>query len=400
MLPLSEARRLIRQHATPREPVRLPLGESRGRLLREDICAKEDFPAFDRSAMDGYAIRADDASERLRVVGEIQPGSAADQVDTVVGPGECARIFTGAAVPRGATAVLMQEDTQRDGEWIIPIRRDQETHIRRRGEDVRAGQTVLRAGLRLHAAELSIVAHLGHAEPLVAPAPRVMHIATGRELVPPDQTPTAGEIRDSNSTLMAAELAAAGANLIHQSRCGDDLSTLMDAISSQPGDAWDLLLISGGASVGDYDFGQRALNELGFTIHFTKLDLRPGRPLIFASRGPQLAFVIPGNPVSHFVLFHVAIRAALEALEGAPESWPETTIPLTEPISGPPNPRTTFWPATVSVAGGNLRAKPLRWQSSGDLTGLAGCNALIHIPAKSPPPSEHANCLLLRSLLA
>jgi molybdopterin molybdotransferase len=223
----------------------------------------------------------------------------------------------------------------------------------------------------------------------------VIHIATGRELIAPEQTPAAGEIRDSNSTLVAAELAAAGADLVGQSRCGDELAALVHAIDSHPA-GWDVLLISGGASVGDYDFGRRALAELGFTIHFTKLDLRPGKPLIFASRGAQVAFVIPGNPVSHFVLFHVAIRAALEALEGAVESWPEMTVALTEPIPGRANPRTTFWPAVVSIAGGELVARPLRWQSSGDLTGLAGANALIRIPGNSPPPRERAECLLLR----
>jgi molybdopterin molybdotransferase len=396
MLPLTEARRLIRQHATVGDPVRLPLAQARGRLLREDICAREDFPAFDRSAMDGYALRAGDPSERLRVIAEIQPGSPADHI--TLSPGECARVFTGAAIPPGATAVLMQEDAQRDGEWMTPTRRDQETHIRYRGEDVRAGDTVLRAGLRLHPAELSILAHLGHAQPLVSAAPRVIHIATGRELIAPEQTPAAGEIRDSNSTLIAAELAAAGADLVHQSRCGDELDALVAAIAAHPRETWDLLLISGGASVGDYDFGQRALTALGFTTHFTKLDLRPGKPLIFASRGPQLAFVIPGNPVSHFVLFYVAIRAALEAIEAAPETWPEITVPLAEPIPGRPNPRTTFWPATISIASGQLLAKALRWQSSGDLTGLAGANALIHLPPNSPPPAQAAACLLLREL--
>jgi molybdopterin molybdotransferase len=397
MLSLSEARRLIRQHAAPREAVRLPLAQARGRILREDICAKEDFPAFDRSAMDGYALGADDGSGQFRVVGEIQPGSQVEQ--PVLGAGECARIFTGAAIPGGARAVLMQEYAEREGEWMRPTRRDAETHIRRRGEDVRAGAVVLRAGVRLQPAELSILAHLGHSAPLVAPAPRVIHIATGRELVAPEQTPGAGEIRDSNSTLIAAELAAEGAKLLHQSRCGDELPALLNAIGSQPAEAWDVLLISGGASVGDYDFGQRTLTELGFAIHFTKLDLRPGKPLIFASRGAQLAFVIPGNPVSHFVLFHVAIRAVLEALEAAPESWPEITILLTEPVPGRANPRTTFWPAVVSIEGGQLVARPLRWQSSGDLTGLAGVNALIHIPGNSPPPRERAECLILRGAL-
>jgi molybdopterin molybdotransferase len=395
LLSLSEARAVIEGKAVPREAVRLPLARARGRLLREDVVAEEDLPAFDRSAMDGYAFAADDPSERFRVVAEIQPGPPPEGLE--LQRGECVRVYTGGAIPRGASVVLMQENARREGEWMMPTRRDEETHIRRRGEDVRKGDAVLRAGARLGPAELALLAHLGKTEPLVSPAPRVLHVATGRELVAPEVMPAPGEIRDSNSTLLAAELAAAGAELVAQSRCGDDLEALVGAISAHESGGWDLLLISGGASVGDYDFGQRALAALGFTVHFSKLDLRPGKPLIFATRGAQLAFVIPGNPVSHFVLFHLVISEALAVLEGEKPARSLMLAQLAAPLEGKPNPRTTYWPVRLAFGRTGMIAHPLRWQSSGDLSGLVGVNGLLLWPANTAAPEGAATCIPLRN---
>jgi molybdopterin molybdotransferase len=294
-------------------------------------------------------------------------------------PGECARIFTGARIPCGATQVLIQEEVERDGEWIVPRGRDAKTWIRWRGEDARRGDLLLAAGTRLRAGELSLLAQLGCTRPRLSPAPRVLHFATGDELVDPAAEPGVGQIRDSNSILVATLLAEAGARLVAQGRCGDALEALTGAVTVQPIDAWDVLLISGGASVGDYDFGVRALESLGFTVHFRQINLRPGKPLVFATRGRQVAFVIPGNPVSHFVTFHVAIRLALECLEGGPQSWPMAEVELATDLPMKPDARETWWPAHVVAGGGPLRAHPLAWQSSGDLRGLVSANALLPI---------------------
>ena len=170
-------------------------------------------------------------------------------------------------------------------------------------------------GIRLGPGETALLAQAGVVSPCVSPLPRVLHLATGGELVAPSELPGPGQIRDSNSTLIAALLAESGAVLAAQQRCGDDLGALVARIRNEAVDSWDLLLISGGASVGDYDFGQRALAELEFVVHFQGINLRPGKPLVFATRGHQAAFIIPGNPVSHFAVFHLAISAALEAMQ-------------------------------------------------------------------------------------
>ena len=384
MISLAEARSIIAGAVQPLDAEAVPLGAALGRVLREDVAAGEDMPAFDRSAMDGYALAADDGSARFRVVAEVQPGAAAA---VEIGRGECARIFTGAQIPAGATQVLMQEEAERDGEWITPRQRDARTWIRRRGEDARRGDVLLRAGGRLGAGELALLAQVGAVAPRVSPAVRVVHLATGNELVDPAAEPAAGQIRDSNSTLIAALLAECGAGLVRQGRCGDSLEGLVAAVE-EAGGAWDALLISGGASVGDYDFGTRALEALGFTVHFRQMNLRPGKPLVFATRGRQAAFVIPGNPVSHFVTFHTAIRLALERLEGAPRHWPVAPLELGSDLAAKPDARETFWPARVAVGDGVLRAHPLAWQSSGDLRGLVGANALLQIAPGSGAVSK------------
>ena len=396
MISLAEARASIAAAVQPLASVETPLASAQGRVLRADVAAEEDMPAFDRSAMDGYAVGAEDRSERFRVVGEIQPG-AAPAVE--IRAGECVRIFTGAQIPAGAAQVIMQENVTREGEWMTPARRDAKTWIRHRGEDARRGDVLLRAGVRLGAGELALLAQLGVVQPRVSPAPRVIHFATGNELTDPAAVPGAGQIRDSNSTLIAALLADCGARLTHQRRCGDALDTLTADIAAA-GDAWDALLISGGASVGDYDFGARALEALGFTIHFRQINLRPGKPLIFATRARQCAFVIPGNPVSHFVTFHTAIRHALECLENAPSSWVLARLELAEDLPTKPDARETFWPAHVAPRDGALRAHPLAWQSSGDLRGLVGANALLRIAPGTGPvrAGELAECLLLARL--
>lgn len=394
MISIDDARALIVRHVSRRDALRVPLADAHGRVLAEHTIALEDLPAFDRSAVDGYALRADDCADRFRVIGEIEAGKV---WQGRVEAGECARIYTGAAIPEGATAVVMQEETRREGEWMIGRVAKRGANIRQRGEDAHAGDRLLEAGLRLHAAELSLLAQLGQVAPLVYPPPRVIHVGTGGELVDPAQRPGLGQLRDSNSTLIAALLLEAGAQLLGQSRCGDDLGALVGALRTGSPGACDFLLISGGASVGDFDFGARALRELGFTIHFNQLNLRPGKPLIFATREEQSAFVIPGNPLSHFVCFQLLIRAALAAAEGFPSPARLWTLPLLGAQPLPGNARETWWPARLATQGSEVGVVPCRWQSSGDLTGMAGVNALVQIPAGSRGfvPGAPVPCLLL-----
>lgn len=394
MLSLEEARAIIQAKIKPLEVEGIPLPEVQGCVLREDIVATEDLPEFDRSAMDGYAIAANDPAERFRIVMEIPAGT---EPSRALGAGECARIFTGAQPPMGATQVIMQENVRIDGEWMIPISREGPAHIRRRGDDARAGAVLLKQRTRLGSCDLALLAQIGQIQPLASPAPMIVHVATGDELVEPEEYLPPRRIRDTNSTMVAALLRERGAMLVRQARCGDDLEELVETIEAFPWHLWDILLISGGASVGNRDFGARALQEMGFTIHFDRVNLRPGKPLIFASRDDEYAFVLPGNPVSHFVTFHLAVRLALECLEKIAPSWPLAEVIMREALPAQADPRETYWPATVRLENGRFVAEPRGWKNSGDLCGLATSNALLQLLPGSGPlqAGDSARCLLL-----
>ncbi len=393
MIPLAEARALIAENISPLPPQLAALEMAFGRVLREDICADADLPAFDRSAMDGYAVALDDNSEKFHIVGEIQPGVEAE---IKIQRGECVRIFTGAQIPAGASQVLMQESVQTQDGFIIPSPRSRTTHIRQRGEDARKGDLLLKSGTRLGAGELALLASLGAVSPKISPPVRVAHFTTGNELVPPSATPGQGQIRDSNSTLVGAFVRQFGAEISRQETVPDDFELLREEVE-RDGDNFDLLLVSGGASVGDYDFGKKLLNVLGFKIHFEKISLRPGKPLVFATRGEQAAFILPGNPVSHFVTLHVAVRQALEKFSGVNAAWPPLKSRLAEDFEFRPDARETYWPARSEIQNGELVVRALRWQSSGDVTGLTGANALIQFAggATEPKAGDAVSILLL-----
>jgi molybdopterin molybdotransferase len=394
MIPLSDARQKIQKELAPLPAQTGVWGALHGRVLRQDISAPEDLPGFNRSAMDGYALNAEDQGERFEVRGEIQPGAAAPQDPA---PGQCFRVYTGAALPAGCSEVIPQEAVHREGDWIVPKERFGGTHVRRRGEDARAGTVLLRAGTVLRAPQVSLLAQLGAVAPQIAPRPRVIHLVTGNELVPPGTMPGPGEIRDSNSSLVAGLVEAAGGEIVWQGRVSDRLEAFVETVEGVD-IPWDLLLISGGASVGDYDFGPRALQALGFDLRFHGVRLRPGKPVGFATRGPQAAFLLPGNPVSHWVVFEVAVRLALERLLGAVPAWEFVPALLAEDLPGKLDRRETFWPGRLRVGNSGLEAVPLGWRSSGDLCGVAGAGVLLWLPAESGPwkSGDPVKCLLLK----
>jgi molybdopterin molybdotransferase len=390
MISLGEARRVIGGAVGRLPAVAVPLAEAAGRVLAEEVRADAWYPSGDRGTMDGYVVREDAVAGEFRVVGEIQAGALPGRA---LEADEAMRIFTGALVPECGGRVVPQELAERDGERVRMATFPENLFIRRKGEEASPGTRIVVEGTRLGATELAMLAQVGAAMPMVTRLPVIRHVATGGELVAPEETPPEGKIRDTNSALIAALVAAHGGGELQGFRCGDDPEVLA-GICREP---CDLLLISGGASVGDYDFGARVLRELGFEIHFDKVNLRPGKPLTFATRGRQAAFVIPGNPVSHFVCFHVAIRLALELLAGEARPWELLELPLAGRGALRPDARETFWPARVEVEDGRLVARPQRWSTSGDTFSLLRTNALVLVNSSSPVEGV-AKTLLLAAL--
>ncbi|MBI2513248.1 MAG: molybdopterin molybdotransferase MoeA [Opitutae bacterium] len=377
MISVDAALHAVLAHARPLDAVALPLAQALGRTLRRDARADLDSPPFDASAMDGYAARRADLAQTLRLIGE---SSAGRGFAGALGPGECVRILTGAPVPAGVDCVVKQEDTARDGDAVRVLHRDPATFIRRRGENRRAGDLVVPAGTRLGPPELAALASAGVALPEVTRAPRCAHVVTGDELVAPDRTPVGAQIRDSNSTLIAALLAQHGAELVAQRALRDDLDGAAAALAELP--PHDMLLISGGASVGDHDIARALLERAGYKLHFHGVDLRPGKPLLFAQRGESLAFALPGNPVSHWVVFHLFLAPLLRFLEsGVATPLPRLTGRLGAGGRLPPTDRRhTFWPCRATIVDGHPELTPLALASSGDAAGLVGANALLPLP--------------------
>lgn len=387
MISLTEARRLIAAAVAPRLPRTVRLDQAHGLVLAEDITTDTPCPDADRSQMDGYVIRADAPPGTFRLTGEIPAGTLPTQP---LLPGTCQRIYTGAILPPHGGRVIMQEDALTDGDQITLTTFHDRLYIRKKGCEALPGDIILPAGTRLGAVELSILAQLGITHPHIIPAPTVRHLATGGELVDPATQPHPGQIRDTNSTLLRALFATLGVTAFHTSREPDDPAALAKAADTPD----DFLILSGGASVGDYDFSTRVLRQLGYTIHFDKVNLRPGKPLTFATRGTQAAFVLPGNPVSHFVCFHTAVRLAIECATGRPLAWPAIWLPLTDNTLLTPDPRETWWPAHVRVIEGQLTVTPKPWSSSANSFSLAGTNALILVNPTSPAQGRALTLLL------
>lgn len=384
---LDQAIAEISSRCQPLPPVRVSLAETFGRMLRETVCAPEDLPAHDRSTRDGYAMLADDPSERFQIVDTIH---AADWKPRLLQRGEAVRVATGTALPCDGVRVVMQENVERNGDRIRITKREAGLNLRKRGEDVKAGQPLMESGLRLDAGKLALLATAGCPQPLVNPTLRVVHFTTGDEIVPPDQSPKPGQIRDSNSILIRSLLQPFQVELA-QSHLPEDFERAKSAIGNRQSaiDHEDLVLVSGGASVGDKDFTRPLLEWLGFEIVFSQVNLRPGKPLIFGVNGARVAFGLPGNPLSHFVCFHFAVATALARLSGEPGPTFRRARLATK-LDDAACPRETLWPARLEWNNGSPSLHPLAWASSGDVTCLASANALIRVPAKVDSFAEGA----------
>ncbi|HEY5704227.1 MAG TPA: molybdopterin molybdotransferase MoeA [Terrimicrobiaceae bacterium] len=371
MLSVDEVWALIDRQVGPLPPVRMPLGESLRRCLAKEILADADMPAFCRSAIDGYEVAEGSGPGWFRIIGETRPGMPPSRAP---GAGEAVRIFTGSALAESGIGLVMVEDTVGEADMVLIRAVATCRHVRARGSQAKRGDLVVPAGAVVNPGTVALLASVGAMEPLVSAEVRAAHLVTGSELVPSDSDPPPGFIRDSNTPLVAALLAEAGANRCFHRHVSESVE---DAVAALRNVNADLLLISGGASVGAYDGTMEILRRLGFAIHCSKVKSRPGKPLIFATRGACAAFGLPGNPLSHFVCFHLFVRRAIDAMSNrASQRTIHVRIEGELPL---PDPRETWWPAKVRADGAQLEAEAIPWKDSSDLTALAPANALLRI---------------------
>ena len=385
MISVAEAIEIVRQQTSRLPAERVALDGVLGRVLAEDVVADSDLPPFDRSQMDGYAVRAEDvktAPVRLRIVGESAAGRGwHNQLDE----GQAVRIMTGAPVPTGADSVQQVELTHelKDGtvvELLKPVEFGKS--IVKRGAEITAGTVVLNAGTQINAAMTAVLAAFGYASVEVFRKPRVAVLATGTELVSVDQTPGQDQIRDSNNYSISAYAALAGAIVERLPLTGDETSLLKKQIAAAA-ERCDVIVTSGGVSMGIYDVTKSALKELDAEVFFERVALRPGKPTVFA-RLPNgtLVFGLPGNPVSVAVTFNLFARTAVLIMQGAAEpTLKRETAALARSVKGTTD-RESYLPAQLTTNDdGELIAFPLKWGGSSDFVAFALTTALAVVPA-------------------
>jgi molybdopterin molybdotransferase len=418
MLSYQQARQLVISHirAISNAPgtEAVPLRESLHRILARNIVSDRDYPPFDRSIRDGFAVRAADThpGAQLKCIGELKAG---DPPTISVTHGTCIQIMTGAALPDGADAVIMIEHTSQDGETIVldhAIKPGQ--HVVQRGSEQDAGKTVLSAGTRIGFVELAAAAQVGAANPVVTRKPRVAILSTGDEVVDFASSPGPFQIRNSNSVSLAAQVSLSGGEPVLLGNAKDSLDDLRAKIAASLES--DMLILSGGVSMGKYDLVEPVLSEFSADMIFDAVAIRPGKPVVFSlckgkpfwAQGKPV-FGLPGNPVSTMVTFELFVRPAIEILSGAaPRPLPFIEAVLTSRLSEKPG-LTHFLPAvlgcgssaaafTASAAPGleqrepgsrtpNLhpefqapRVSPIPWQGSGDVVAMAHANCLLVVP--------------------
>lgn len=373
----------------PLPPFEQHLLDAHGHRLAEDVVAPRDVPLFDNSAMDGYAVRridvvgADQESPAVLTVTQDIPAGTATEAE--IGPGECARIMTGAPVPRGADAIVPVEWTDGWSEGTVRVHRvpEQGGHVRHVGEDIQRGQTLLTVGTVLGARQIGLLAAVGRDLVAVRPSPRVVVISTGSELVEPGVEPGPGQIPDANGYTLSAAAREAGAIVYRVGVVADDPKLLLDTIEDQLVRA-DLVVTTGGVSVGAYDVVKEALSGLG-TVEFGRVAMQPGMPQGFGVVGPDEIpiFTLPGNPVSAYVSFELFVRPAIRKLAGYED---DLHHPVVDAICtagfGSPGGRRQFARGVVGPAGsgGRIEVRPVGGAGSHLMGGLAQANCLISVP--------------------
>jgi molybdenum cofactor synthesis domain-containing protein len=382
MLPVQEAIRIVKEQAHALPPETVELSSALGRVLAEDVVADSDLPPFDRAQMDGYALRAADAASvpvSLRVVGESAAGSGWHEM---LRAGEAVRIMTGAPVPEGADSVqkveVTRESVEAEGTTVEIAEATREGQfIIERASEIRSGEIVLRAGDPVNAARMAVLASFGYAKVKVGARPRVAVLATGTELVAVNEKPGMDKIRDSNSYSLGAYAELAGARVERLPLASDDQELLKREIADAASRS-DVLILSGGVSMGVYDFTKSALRALDAEIFFERVALRPGKPTVFARLGQCLVFGLPGNPVSVSVTFNLFSRTAIRAMQGVNEAaLVEERAVLSRSVKGSPE-RESYLPAHLRTdESGRLLAEPLKWGGSSDFVAFAQATALI-----------------------
>ena len=381
MISFEKARQIVLDSVSALESVETPILDALGLVAAEELTAAEQIPPFDNSAMDGYAVRAEDtkgASDQnpveLEVLMDLPAGS---HTDRVVGPGQAIRIMTGAPIPPGVDTVVQVELTEKlsDDRVLILEEHEENKNIRRAGEDIAVGRSVLRPGDGITPAKIGLLASVGRARVKIVRRPVVAVLATGDELLEAHESLEPGKIRSSNSYTIISQIRACGAEANYLGIARDTMDDVRSHM--EKGLSADMIVSSGGVSVGDYDYVKNALEELGVEFKFTKVGIKPGKPTVFGLLGDKPVFGLPGNPVSSMVTFEQFVRPALLKMMGRRKLLrPVVSAVLEEDIRKKPE-RASLIRAIVRKEGSEYFASTTGPQGSGILVSMDLANGII-----------------------
>jgi molybdopterin molybdotransferase len=398
VLTVEEALEQILSRVNPLPTERVPLLSALGRALAEPVVSGREIPPWPNSSMDGYAVRAADtraASARLAIVGTVAAGSMPSRA---VGAGEAMRIFTGAPLPTGADAIVPQEDTETtDGHVTLKTAVERGAYVRPRGEDLRVGDAVLEPGAAIGPAEIGLLATLGYSQVLVHRRPRVAILSTGNELAELGREPGPGQIPNTNSYSLSAQVLEAGGEPMNLGIAADRLDSIEERL--RWGGVADVLLSSAGVSVGDLDLVKSALTRAGAELHLWQVSMRPGKPITFGSLAGRPVFGLPGNPVSAMVTFELFVRPALRQMAGHRTIHRlRMRVRALAPIANP-GIRRGYLRVTLERAGGRWGARLTGDQGSAILTSMVRADGLAVVPGDTTvAQGDDVEVLLFRDL--
>ncbi len=383
MLRVAEAQAIVQQHAQPLSPETLPLTSAAlGLVLAEDVASDLDMPPYDKALMDGFAVRSSDLAYghgTLTIIDEITAGQTPR---LPIAPGQAARIMTGAPMPVGADAVVMIEHTQALQGSRVQVNDKPPTpgqNVLPQGREFRQGETVLPAGTIVRPQEFGILSTVGRSTIRVYPRPEVAVLSTGDEVVEASQTPGPGQIRNGNGPMLLAQVCRAGGLPQFLGIARDRRESLHPLV--EEGLRRSILVLSGGVSAGRLYLVPGVLQELGVQAHFHKVEMKPGKPVFFGTRGQTLVFGLPGNPVSALVCFELFVRPAVRRLLGHAEPGPHLIEAALAEDFAYRTDRPTYYPARLDPSSDGWRVRPVRWFGSADLRALAQANALVLFPS-------------------
>jgi molybdopterin molybdotransferase len=374
MIPFEQALRIIESSVSASGTEKVPLMKALNRILAQEVVSDVDMPPFNRAAMDGYACRRIDLGNELLLIEEIPAGRVPVKN---IRANQCARIMTGAMVPEGADYILMQEYAEhKDSRTLFANQQSEHTNICYKGEDIKAGETILMAGAKMLPAPMAMLAAVGCVMPRVYKLPEIAVISTGDELVEPDISPDAGKIRNSNGLQLVAQAMQFGLPADYLGIVPDNRQALLDTMTTAL-EKYQLVMISGGVAVGDYDFVPEVIRALQMEVLIRGMNVKPGKHFLLGKKDNRYVVGMPGNPVSSFVLFEVMVKPILRKLTGNSERTLLLRVPLAKDYHRKTQNTVFFIPVSLTGEG---TALPLEYHGSAHIHAYSGANGIMEVP--------------------